>query len=355
MNQKTPGRFYDFGKLKSIPILDVCTFLGIPVETRGGKYWCKIRNERTSSVLLHTDKNIFYDFGSQEKGDNLQLTALVLDCPLKEAVDKLATHFGIEPEHRDPAAPREISDWEYQIIGLYGDLATKNFSFNVERMSIPRLKEISDKYSMSMNELKRSHIKTYEKILVQKAVPHLRMLRDNYLLDLYQEYTFLREAGLESLFCRPENLDRFHNEIETLQRAEKIFGQCITGTSLTPWKSSLQFDPYADLQTLFKGKIAPQMGTLGYTQIKSLAEEKKSTVKYKAVDYASYMISSLNRLPHSAFLRCEKVIVGYLDCDREKITKALQRDPVTLTSQIATAAAHSPAEHRPSYNFTQQR
>ena len=73
MTTTTYNHSYSLSEVKDIPILDVCDYLGIPVEKKGKNHWCRIRPEKVPSVILHTDTNTFYDFGNGEHGSNIDL------------------------------------------------------------------------------------------------------------------------------------------------------------------------------------------------------------------------------------------------------------------------------------------
>ena len=132
MQKQSQKRFYDIDAIRCIPILDVCDKLGLDVVKKGKHYWCKVRQERTPSVILHPDRNTFYDFGNQEKGGVIALVQYASGRKYREAVQFLADAFGLQPTQTEhDILTKPLTDWEYRCIGLSGDLATKNMSFPI--------------------------------------------------------------------------------------------------------------------------------------------------------------------------------------------------------------------------------
>jgi len=134
------GEFYDLAEIKDIPILDVCGFLGIDVHKQGKNHWCRIRMEKTPSVILHPENNTFYDFGNGRHGSCIDLVSYATGKTFSEAVYTLGDAF-----HLTPLSPSEVkrrfrrmSSSDYARIGLYSDLATKNFQFPVEHFSLKK-------------------------------------------------------------------------------------------------------------------------------------------------------------------------------------------------------------------------
>lgn len=70
------SNFYDLNRLKQIPITDVAQRLGVALERRHNGTWCKVRKESVPSTIIHTEKNTFYDFGTNTGGDVISLWAM---------------------------------------------------------------------------------------------------------------------------------------------------------------------------------------------------------------------------------------------------------------------------------------
>lgn len=315
------SRLYDYERIKQIPITDVCQeMLGIEVQKRYNKIWCKCRAETSASTLIHPDKNRFYDFGTNIGGDVIQFVSYVLGIDRAEAAKRLTEAYHVPLLHaREGLDAFELTDWEYKQIGLYGDMATKNFDFHADRMSLERLQEISDQYAIPMNELRRKHPKIYERLVRQKAIPFVRQLRNDYYLDVWGRYQLARAVGDSSLFEREETKKALSAEICNLQFAEKVLARAVKGTSiqLPPLR---EYDPVKDLECLSKGELKPTLGDASYREMQEAAKKQLTTVKYHTMDYDQYMNTDMSGHFHSAFLSAGRVVVGYLESDEPEFT-----------------------------------
>lgn len=351
--------FFDLSQIKQIPITDVCqSFLGIECFQRSGKTWCKTHSERTASTLLHEEENTFYDFGTHRHGDVIELVSYVMDIEKKDAIKMLAEAYGVEAlDLRKDRDPNELTYFEYARIGIAGEIATKNFEFNVDRMPYERIIEISQKYSsLDMNELRKKHPKMYEKVLRQKALPFVRNLRNEYFLDLWAQYKLTCDIGNPSLFFRPDSIAFFDNQIKDLQQTERILARAVQGTSIV-LRPTREYDPAKDIEMLSKGEIKPVMGTASYPEMQDAAKETNCSVKYRTVDYGKYvehMMDEGEDLLYSAFLQSGRVVIGYLEADLERFKPFFEKMKPTpaktegerSNSYQRTQSAHRNAEKK---------
>lgn len=319
-----PSSFYDLEQLKQLPIVQVCRdVLGIECVVRGGRTWCKAHPERTPSALLNEERNTFYDFGTNQHGDVIELVSYVMNIARKDAMKVLADAFHISPlDQHKGLDHNELNAWEYAKIGLYADLATKNFVFDVDRLPFEKIYEISQKYSISMNELRKKYPSMYEKVLRQKALPHVRNLRNEYFLELWGQYQLARNIGDPALFFRPDSLRHFDDTIKALQDAEQILKRAVHGTAieLRPIRT---YDPAKDIEMLSEGKIKPVLGPAGYQELQDAAELAGCSVKYRTFDYDKYALHMMcepdDNLFYSAFLSAGRVVIGYLESDQARL------------------------------------
>lgn len=321
--EQKQSAFYDLDQLKQIPILQVCRdFLGLECVVRGGRHWCKAHPERTPSALLNEDRNTFYDFGTQEHGDVIGLVAYVMNIERKDAIKVLAEAYSIAPiDRRKDLAPHELSAWDYAKIGLYADMATKNFIFDVERMPFDKICEISQKYSIPMNELRKRYPSMYERVLRQKALPHVRTIRNEYFLELWSQYQLTCHIGDPALFFRPDSLHLFDERIKALQDAEQVLKRAIEGTGIE-LRPPRTYDPAKDLELLSEGKIKPVLGPAGYQELQDAAKLAGCAVKHWTFDYDQYALHMMcepnNELFYSAFLKAGRVVIGFLESDLDR-------------------------------------
>lgn len=319
--QSERNRHYDLSRIRDISILDVCQSMGIQVETRGGRSWCKIREERTASTLLHPEKNTFHDFGTGQHGDAIDLVSTVQGVNKGDAIRFLADTFHIVPEtgiQRDAG----LSDWEYRQIGLAGDLATKNMDFDLERQDVEKVSRLSQRYSMPLNDLRRQYPWAYEQILREKAIPYVKVQRYNYYLEVYTQGRLVKEVGAEQLFHSQQIQDALSSRISQLQRAEGILRRACENTALRAYPVG-QYEPVQDLIRIQNGEIKIPLGEHTYWEMNKIAGENHTAVKYRTVAFTEYLSGKLEGFTHSAFLKQDAVVVGYLESDYRQIKPVL--------------------------------
>jgi hypothetical protein len=79
--------------IKQIAITDYLQQQGYtPARVHGIYYWyCSpLRNERTPSFKVNTERNQWYDFGTGEHGDIIDLACALFRCSISEAIDRLS-------------------------------------------------------------------------------------------------------------------------------------------------------------------------------------------------------------------------------------------------------------------------
>ena len=335
------GTFYDLDRVKQISIEDVCrNMLGIPTEKRNGRIWCKARAEKEASTILHMDRNTFYDFGTQEHGDVVHFVSYVLGIPWKDALDHLAAEYHIPAENRGPSlCSNDLSNREYEKIGLAGDLATKNFEYG-EHLSIARMKELYEKYAMPLSDLRRKHPKTYERILRQKAIPYVWELRTDYFLEVWRKHLLVESLGCPELFSCNDILDDLKKQSGDLETAERLLSRAVKGTSLR-WTARREYDPEQDLVQLKAGKITPRLGSVDRRKLQEQAEKQGSPVLTQTVDYLDYVTANLEDIPHSASFRSGQVLIEYLELDESRLGPILdkicrEKEKPSLTSRLSS-------------------
>lgn len=321
--------FYDLDILKSeISILEVCRLLNIePEKVRGSTAWCKARKERTASTKLNLERNTFRDFGggTDAHGSVIDFYMYVTGVPKKEAIQVLGQTFGIpQINPRAGLDPNELTNYDWKQIGLYGDRATKNFTFHVDRTPIERISELSERYAMPMNQLRKKHPKIYQRLLLEKAIPYVRTLKNEYLVSVYQRYRLAQEIGGNLEFSNPKLQEDLLELSKELQGAESRLCRALHGTGLT-YKSLDSYTPDQVLQDILQGSLNPQFGNLSHSQLKALSKENNSPIEYGSIPYEHYLRSGLEPLPHSGFLSGDRVVVGYLALDRKDIRLILDQ------------------------------
>lgn len=339
-------------RIKDISILDICQVLGIEVNKRGNKYWCKLRNERTASCVLnaHKSPNTYCDFGGGGKEhDVIQFVSEALSLSRADAIKYLADKFNIVRE-RQNNPNNELANWEYEKLGLCGDLATKNFTFDIERQGIARVAELSQKYGMPMNDLRQKHPKMYEQLLKDHALPTVRDLRNTYYLSLISLHNIMK---MEDFSRYPDLKKSLLDDIKKLQTAEQLLKKACVKTSIKAMPVG-DYDPDTDLKKILNGEIKPAFGNRNYAQINAAAKMLGCSVKYRTIPCDKYSYGALDRYPHSAFFKGDKVVVGYLEKDHEDIKPLFEKmmEKAPLHERIANAETKSAGAARVSEQHT---
>jgi len=299
---------YSLDEVKDLSILAVCDQLGLFVMRRGKNHWCKLRDERIPSTILHSENNTFYDFGTQEHGSNIDLVCKVTGKPFDEAVRYLGDAFALQPE--SPAQARHrfrtMSKTEYARIGLHWDLATKNFSYPIDRCSADKLVGIELRYQMSMNALRKKHPKTYERILREKAVPYVEQLRNLYYLEIWNHYCLLQTLGRTFLFYDSERTQQhFSGLTHQLEQAEKALYKAGQGTGLSIPEPS-HYDPLRVISRFLTDRLRISIGPCS---VKEFSGKGNGTSFSFDVPIDCYYDATLEDLPHAAELSKDHVTI----------------------------------------------
>jgi len=359
-NKPKTKPYYDKNLVKAIPIVDVCHALGIETVSKGDKTWCKLRNERTPSTLLHTEpsKNSYYDFGTGEHGNVIDLVETVNKMDFGSAITFLGELFDIEPENNQKRTKSfDLSNTEYKLIGIHGDLATKNFIFNIERTSVEQMAEISRKYSMSMSDLRKKHPKTYERVLRQKAIPYVKHLRNSYYFDVYCEYRSAQQYNSIDLFYRTaESRKHFDSVIKQLQSAERALCKAAKGTSLHVHGAG-EYDPITDVVKIINGEITPELGSMDYIGIQKEAKLQNTEVKFYKTGLSQYfsVAEKLSSYTTSGFLTTDDcVVIRYLARDKaalqpifDSISERGKRDLKQMICDAESVCNNQDNQHKP--------
>ena len=332
---------YDFNQLKTIPILTLARDLGLDIRLKGKRHWCQVRPEdHEPSCILHEDTNRFYDFGTHQKGDVIEFVKYVKNVDLDIAQEWMGRTYGFTPKNRQSGnqLPDTMTLWDYEAIGIYGDMASKNLPLEV-------LYANPDEYSIGMNDLRKKDIKTYTGILINKALPYVAALRNNYYLDVWSMYELVKEIGSPQLFQAQCDRGVFDAAIKELEKAEHMLVKAAKGTYFKAYPPG-NYDPMEDLKKLISGSIKPKLGNLSYNDIQKLAKDAGCEIQYTPLDYLQYnnKYDLLNSIPHQAFLRSGTVNIGYLETDYGRIMTAINSSEKSLDEKISDAKTTSGRE-----------
>ena len=105
--------------IKQIAITDYLQQQGYaPARVQGIHYWyCSpLRNERTPSFKVNTERNQWYDFGSGEHGDIIDLVCALHRCTISEAIRLLSGAKQVAHQEFSFGGERKISERKLEIL-----------------------------------------------------------------------------------------------------------------------------------------------------------------------------------------------------------------------------------------------
>ncbi len=307
---------FDFNRLKEIPIVEVASALGIEVKQKNGGAWCKLRNEKTASCKLYETTNTFCDFGDGNRGgDTIDFVAAARGIDITSASEVLANMFGIEADNlKTPPENQELSFIQYEKIGIAGELATMNFDFDIDKYGVERTRAFSEKYRMSVNELKKQYPKVYENMLRVKAVPFVYEKRQEYYRSLWNNDMFYKSMGVD--YSKNHELTG-EMRLKALERnrENKLLCQAIKGTELK--YKSVTCEVEEDIKKIRSGAIQFEVGNVMYASMK----HTNKALSYKEVSAETYLkqVNGLNNVEHAAFVKGDKVNMAFKPEDKQLV------------------------------------
>lgn len=333
--------YYNLDEIKAIPITQILyDFYGIESQPKGShRAFCDIRGEKTPSCCLYLDTNSYCDFGDSNRGGNvINLVQQLSNCDFYEAVEMLADNYGISSEkHEKNALP---TNSQYRQIGIQADMATKNFSFDIDKYGIQATKNFSDKYRMSVQELARTDSKIYHNMLKSVAVPHINMTRQSYYSNLYMSYLLCSQFDCDLTEPMKEEIQ---NNITELNSMEKIMVRAITDENLlkyTPQKYNIE----TDLNAILNGDLEFEIGNVSYVDLKVDSIKEKNNLAYKKVPYDKFISLRSNLdFPYAAYVNGLKREVNFITsaANSRKLDNLLNPKKEYKETQAKTVASKS--------------
>ena len=91
-----------------------------PARVQGIHYWyySPLRNERTPSFKVNTERNLWYDFGSGEHGDIIDLVCALHRCTISEAIRLLSGAKQVAHQDFSFGGKRKTSKHKLEIISV---------------------------------------------------------------------------------------------------------------------------------------------------------------------------------------------------------------------------------------------
>lgn len=209
---------YDLTEINSIPCETVARDYGIELTKKGRNLWGKIRNEKTSSFSINTEKNYWKDFGSGEGGTVINLVSELEGISIGEAIYKIAKSYGIEKENVD--SWKSLTDNQFKELGIQPEMATINFKFDLNKQSIEEVEKWSNKYGMPIRNLADKHPIFYNKMIEKIGVKTIKEERNHCykLINEYAEATNKEVKDVLESFLE-DSSKRIARKIHLLQKA----------------------------------------------------------------------------------------------------------------------------------------
>lgn len=316
--------FYDIDELRAIPVREVCDVYGLKRARSKNMYYSPF-GERTASLYLYDNngQNRFHDFGGGRNvgGGPIELVAYIHGLEWKDAVQDLAQAFGIMPLERDKEEYSfELTDRQWSKIGIHGDLATKNFDFSFDGPNAEKRNEnISNKYSMTMNELRKKNPGIYKKVLQKRAFSYMYACQQQYFRALSSEYLTMKLVGYENFEKMTKSgYEEVKRLVDQLKGCEQILRQALKGTDL-----KFDFHQYnidVDFQRVAGGEMSMEVGTVPSYDLKMIAKDKQK-IHLKEIEMSVSTFAKIKRLdltlPYSAVEIKDRV---FITADEKHIT-----------------------------------
>lgn len=308
--EKEKKAFYDLAEIKAIPLQEICRALEIPVKRKGNSDWFSIRPEREPSCKIYPT-NTYSDFGDGNRGGSgIDLVAAVQEISPEAAIAWIGETFGLRPLNH-VRGKGELTDRQYAAIGIQADLATKNFSFDLETYSEEQTREFAEKYRMPVQQLAKEYPEIYHNMLKRVSLPVLQEARSDYYSELYLSDKEAKLWGRS--FSWSETAEEKRQKVE---RCEQILRRAIQDTKLLrfQWRA---YDIKTDLERIRSGELSWQFdGNVPYAALKENAPKKGERIRYQEIPFETYYMNDvysrfLSEIDIAVFVRGDKVNIAY--------------------------------------------
>ena len=312
--------YFNLDVIKQIPLTEVLSRYGIAVDKH---HFFKLRDEKTASARYYPETNSWYDFGASTGGTIIDLVKQLEHVDTTQAVHFIAREYGVIPNKDMPA--KNISNHEYEMIGIQGDRAGKNYDFNAlfSRYPIETVMRISQELSISMNQLYDKYPKTYANIIRTQAIPFVWQFKQVYFNSLY----VYAQSNSGNKFNREYTKINAQMIYQDYQNRYNILERCVDGTDIDIRKLCSDFE--RDLKHIQNGKIAVEISLYSRMEFKEL---KGANISYilSSETYQKFESEYLSRYdigehPYLASAKGDIVKMTIKEVDRKILESLLQR------------------------------
>lgn len=318
--------FYDYEELRAISIIDVASAYGAEPIKKGNDYWCRIRpSDKTPSCKIYTKTNSYYDFGINEGGDTIKMSAYFNNCSYVEGAEYLAKMFGVQPVTSQEKITFP-SDRQFLLINIYPDVATKNFDFDLDNFPLETAAKISRKFHMNMRSLYELYPKVYHNVLKTKAVPYVNDMRKIYFTNIVNEITSVTIFGGDPNFPKEiiedgERFEYLRKLASELNTAEKSLELAIQDKKQVKFYRQ-SYTLYKDYNNVLSGKKMVEFDGEDYITFKKVLLSNGRKLAYiNDIPYEEYTLMHRklnNTAPFSAFYKGGKVNIAFDETFRQQ-------------------------------------
>lgn len=304
--------YYDKNVLKEIPIAEVAEAFGIEVVRKGGGAWCCLREERTPSCKLYETTNTWCDFGDGNRGgDTISFVAYAENISNDAAMQRLAERFNVAPVIRDAGQKPSLSFKQWEKIGIAGELATMNFNFDIDKYGVEKTAAFSEKYRMSVNELREQYPKVYENMLRYRAIPYVYDQRQEYYRTVWNQDLINRSVGLD-LLARSDAVGELRLMASGMNNVESIMQSAAEETAIR--YKPVAYDVLSDIKKIRAGEISFEVGNVRYFDLKSTVQSAGQKLAYidRPITVEQYAAkqTALDTIEHAAFVKGDSVNIA---------------------------------------------
>ncbi len=336
-------------RLKAIPLTDILqNVYGIEIRQKGSRYYCKIRDEKTSSCCIYPNNN-FYDFGGGVGGDTITLITLLDECDKKTAMQKLSELYNIEHSY-NKRDRRVLMNYEWEKLGIVPDMVSKNLNINIIEdesqwsrnadinLNISNTEQMEmfiQRYHISVSEFRKKDPVAYHNLLRNKAYYPLLNEKDDYFAFLNSQYRFYekitdKQTAFEAVITNPEIINKA-KEIEAKFPLLRYAIDDKTAFNVP----NVQLNPKNDLASILNGTAKFKISKISYFELCTYAKKYKENLCSITVSYSSYIDkrilpkSELRGIPHYSMYQNDECKIYFMAKDFEKMTRLFQGEIIS--------------------------
>lgn len=288
-NDERDYAVYDGEDIERVPIAEIFQKMGCDLKrVSRGEYVTRIRPEDDNpSCYVNVNKNCWNDFGGS--GGGVVQAVMAID-PIRypdwrSAATYIVQNFDVPPINNDLSGVKMMSNYEFELIGIQPDRASKNIDWDLECFTISQAQKLADRLGdQTMQALAINDRSMYVSILRHTAVPYVikqHHFYRNHLLNLmkWKEGSIEYKLIYDSL---KEHLAEYRKCYNALKRAltkeEAKVAYYNVGETLDE-----------EIRNYKAGKFSIECGNRPYSELKAEAKDlKKSTYKFEDLTIENY-------------------------------------------------------------------